>query len=102
MFHWVPTMVFDRADCWGEADAISVPANFYRKSNEWGNGVLQKRGMNNKISSALVPPGYKLDLYDETFDSSRYSIIGKMRDDGTGIYCHSLKGMSIDNKTSLL
>ena len=65
MYQWVPTIVFDRHDCWGPADVMSVPANWGLPLNEWDSSMLEQRGMNNMISSVLVPPGYKLELYDE-------------------------------------
>lgn len=88
MFHWVPTIIFDRRDCWGPAEAVSVPANFVGMSeNSWSYGALEERGMDNKISSVLVPPGYKLELYDESWEDTPYTVVGKMRDDGAGIKC---------------
>ena len=58
--------------------------------------------MDNMISSVLVPPGYKLELYDEGWDSAKYTVIGKIRDSGLGIFCHSLVGTDFNDRASQL
>ena len=101
MFYWSPTIVYDSYDCVGPAHVVPVPAYpilrvlYYRKA-------LLSRGWKIRISSVMVPPGYKLELYEKDFDSAKYLIIGKMRDDGAGILCHSLEGTDFDDTTSQL
>ena len=102
MFHWVPTILFDNSECTGFADVVSVPANSGAWMNSWNTGNLKNRNLNNKISSVMVPPGYMLDLYDTDFDSESYRIVGRMRDDGAGIYCHRLPGTGFNDKASAL
>ena len=102
MFHWVPTNVFERPDCWGPATVVSVPHTWNTHMNEWDSATLDDRGFNNNISSVLVPPGYKLELYDEGLDSAMHTVYGKMRDDGAGVLCQPLAGTGLNNKVSLL
>ena len=102
MFHWVPTNVFERPDCWGPASVVSVPHTWNLQMNEWDTDTLEDRGFNNNISSVMVPPGYKLELYDEGLDSAMHTVYGKMRDDGAGVLCQSLFGTGLNNKVSLL
>ena len=61
---------------------------------------MAARGMWNKISSVMVPPGYKLELYkDESWESKPHTVIGRLRDDSEGIFCYNLTGTDFDNRT---
>ena len=57
--------------------------------NTWDEEILEHNYMNKQTASVEVPPGFKLELYDQDlYMGSSYVVFGRMRDDLEGVYCH--------------
>ena len=50
---------------------------------------MNKRDMADAAVSVMVPPGFKLELFDEAIGPiADYEVLGMMREDGQGPECH--------------
>ena len=88
LFLWVPTTIYDNEVCTERATVVQPNIT---QARVWGVDTLEKREFKKKISSVMVPPGYKLELYKgNDFNGEMTTIVGKMRDDEMGIFCHKL------------
>ena len=101
LYYYTGANVYRNNVCTGWADAIQ-PAWKYSNGtvNTWPKYALNLRKMNNLIESVEVPPGMKLEMWDEDNENAEpYTIIGRMREDRKGIYCHVV-GDVMKNKAS--
>ena len=92
LFRWVPTTLYDNEVCSAFSTAIQPPINWDGVTeNSWNANTLGSRSLFRKISSVMVPPGYKLELYKGDkggWDNEKTTIVGRLRDDEKGIFCH--------------
>ena len=88
LFHWVPATLYQADDCTGYATVVAPPAAWNSNATEWGWAALAQRNHYKAVSSVLVPPGYKLTLYKGRGESK--DILGRLREDEMGIFCHKL------------
>ena len=86
MHYWAPANIYRNNRCSGFA-TVTPPA-FWNDdgTNLWDQGGVNSRYMNNEAESAMVPPGWKLEMWDVNNENAApYTIIGSMRDDLKGI-----------------
>lgn len=85
-FKSVPTTLYQGPNCHGLATAMPPRA---KQFNEWTPEELQARNMDNAARSVMVPPGYKLEMFENALDEGEaYVVYGKMRKDREGPVCH--------------
>ena len=83
-----PTVIYRDTRCIGFAATVQPYYMEEELLNFYDSSRMDREQQNNKITAVEVPPGYRLEMYDEdNYSGESYVVYGKFREDLQGVEC---------------